>query len=67
MPNDTVTRLLLVTSVILTASLIGTNAGWMSWATSHNPWVAICAGAGSFAGSTSLLFTVVNFITKRDA
>ncbi|MBY8870721.1 hypothetical protein K7640_02550 [Micromonospora sp. PLK6-60] len=66
MDNALAVRLLWLVVVVLAASLAGTIASWISWATEPSIGKALASGAGTFAGMVSLVLAAANFLTRRD-
>ncbi|MET8268501.1 hypothetical protein ACFYP0_27870 [Micromonospora arida] len=60
------TRVLLLVVAVLAASLIGTAAGWINWATERNAGKAITTAGAAFAGALALMIVSFNFVMRRD-
>jgi hypothetical protein len=54
-------RSLWLAITVLTAVLVGSAGGLLSWAGGMNPPAAILAGAGAFTGTVLLLLAMLHF------
>ncbi|MEU1687914.1 hypothetical protein [Micromonospora sp. NPDC005707] len=65
MGNGFVVRLLWLAVAVLAASLAGTIAGWVSWATEPGVGKALASGGTTFAGMVTVVLAAVTFVTGR--